>query len=254
MGYSPVKHTLVRYFPRIFALIPRKRLAMFNLALPLVENKAGLEIGGPSPLFRRWNQPLPIYDHVGTLDNCDFARDTRWASHSREYLYSPRKKPGKTFFSEGFDLAEIAEGSYDFVLSCNNLEHMANPVKALKEWRRVTRQGGALVLVLPYYARTFDYRRQPTPVAHMLEDFERGTQEDDLTHLPEILELHDLRMDPGAGSFDQFRLRSLDNFKNRCLHHHVFDQNNSRELLEKVGMEVIAVERFSCHLFLLATF
>lgn len=97
MGYSPVKHTLVRYFPRIFALIPRKRLAMFPLALPLLENKAGLEIGGPSPLFRRWNQPLPIYDRVGTLDNCDFAWDTTWASTPQTICIVRERSPARHF-------------------------------------------------------------------------------------------------------------------------------------------------------------
>ena len=86
----------------------------------------------------------------------------------------------------------------------------------------------------------------------MLEDFTRNTQEDDLTHLEEILSLHDLKMDPAAGTPDNFRERSLRNFENRCLHHHVFDVHNSRELLTAVGMEVLAVEQaLPFHIFLL---
>jgi len=179
---------------------------------------------------------------VGSLDNCVFSSATIWSSQSEKYEFHPRKNPGRTFVCEGFDLKVIPDGSYDFVLSSHNLEHFANPIRALKEWERVVRPGGALVLVLPYYGKTFDHRRRPTDVTHMFEDFERNTQEDDLTHLPEILELHDLTMDPLAGSFENFRKRSLDNIQNRCLHHHVFDQQNSRELLERLGMDVIAVE------------
>ncbi len=92
----------------------------------------------------------------------------------------------------------------------------------------------------------------PTSVDHMLEDFRQDTQEDDLTHLPEILEKHDLSRDPGAGSIEEFRRRSLDNFHNRCLHHHVFDETNSRELLSRCGMNVVAVESADFHIFLLA--
>ena len=76
----------------------------------------------------------------------------------------------------------------------------------------------------------------------MLEDYELGRDEKDLTHLEEILELHDLSRDPGAGSRDQFRQRSLQNFENRCLHHHVFDEHNSRQLLEASGLAVEILE------------
>jgi len=47
--------------------------------------------------------------------------------------------------------------------------------------------------------------------------------EEDLTHVPEILELHDLSRDEGAGTREQFRQRCLANHVHRALHHHVFD-------------------------------
>jgi hypothetical protein len=62
-------------------------------------------------------------------------------------------------------------------------------------------------------------------------------------------------MDPPAGSPEQFRQRSENNFSNRCLHHHVFDENNSRELLSRVGIEVLAVElAVPHHIFLVGRF
>jgi hypothetical protein len=33
-----------------------------------------------------------------------------------------------------------------------------------------------------------------------------------------------------------------DNFKNRCVHHHVFDETNSRALLEASGLKVSLME------------
>jgi len=178
------------------------RARCYPLIRHSLNGKSGIEIGGPSELFRRWYEPLPIYGAVGSLDNCVFSSATIWASQSEKYEFHPRKNAGRTFVCEGFDLKVIPDGSYDFVLSSHNLEHFANPIRALKEWERVVRPGGALVLVLPYYGKTFDHRRRPTDVTHMFEDFERNTQEDDLTHLPEILELHDLTMRPLAGSFE----------------------------------------------------
>ena len=56
-------------------------------------------------------------------------------------------------------------------------------------------------------------------------------EKNDLTHLQEILELHDLNMDPGAGSFEEFKERSMNNVENRCLHQHVFDQALAVQLM-----------------------
>jgi SAM-dependent methyltransferase len=236
-----------------FRVLAQGRLECFNSVLPFIKGKRGLEIGGPSEVFQRWSSPLPIYRHIASLDNCDISRTTVWAAHADTYTFSPGKAAGKTIFCDGSDLSSVADQSYDFILSSHNLEHFANPVKALHEWKRVTRPGGGWILVLPNYAKTFDHRRSPTTVDHMLEDFERNTQEDDLSHLPEILQAHDLSMDLAAGSAEEFRSRSLNNFTNRCLHHHVFDESNSRQLLTACGMNVLAVEpAFPFHIFLLA--
>jgi SAM-dependent methyltransferase len=190
---------------------------------------------------------------VGTLDNCDFSSDTTWAHHTAEFHFQPGKPPGRVFVCDGSNLEPVADSTYDFLLSSHNLEHFANPVKALYEWKRVLRPGGALILVLPHYRHTFDHRRTPTPVAAMLRDYEQNVGEDDLTHLDEILEKHDLSRDPGAGSAEMFARRCLDNFNNRCLHHHVFDENNGRELLRSVGFDVVSVDFAPpCNICLLA--
>jgi SAM-dependent methyltransferase len=216
-------------------------LKTFDLFLPYVQGRFGLEIGGPSDVFRKGNV-LPVYEQASGIDNCDFSGATVWAKHNQTFLFNATKPLGRTLLSEGSVLAEVDNSAYDFVLSSHNLEHFANPVKALKEWQRVMRPGGALILALPYYKYTFDHRRKPTSVEHMLDDHRLNMGEDDLTHLPEILERHDLTMDLPAGSKEEFHKRSLDNFSNRCLHHHVFDERNSRELLSAVGFEVLLVE------------
>jgi ubiquinone/menaquinone biosynthesis C-methylase UbiE len=220
--------------------------------LPYIEGKNGLEIGGPTGIFRE-GDIVPVYGHIGTLDNCDFSISTAWAKHTQSFEFNPRKAPGKTFFCDGSALTPIGDSTYDVLLSSHNLEHFANPVKALKEWRRVLRPGGALILILPFYKATFDHRRKPTSVEHMLNDFEVKMGEDDLTHLPEILEKHDLACDVGAGTPEEFHKRSLDNFSNRCLHHHVFDEHNSRKLLSRCAYEVLALDfRLPSHMCILA--
>jgi SAM-dependent methyltransferase len=228
------------------------RVKRFEIYLPYLRGRSGLEIGGPSRIFHKWNI-LPVYEEIEKLDNCDFSDSTVWSRHSASFLFHPRKAPGRVFFCDGSALTEICDSAYDVLLSSHNLEHFANPVKALREWRRVLKSDGVLILVLPYYRATFDHRRLPTSVDHMLNDFDDNIGEDDLTHLSEILEKHDLERDPGAGTLDQFRKRSSDNFLNRCLHHHVFDEHNSCELLSRTGFEVLAVDfRLPFHLCILA--
>jgi SAM-dependent methyltransferase len=222
-------------------LMRQGRISSFEKYLPYISGKNGLEIGGPSGLFKKGNA-LPIYDEIGSLDNCDFSEATVWAKHSETFLFSHRKAPGKTIFCDGSALLDVPNSTYDVLLSAHNLEHFANPIKALKEWQRVLRPNGALVLVLPNYRETFDHQREPTQIDHMFDDFEHDIGEDDLTHLPEILEKHDLGRDIGAGSRKDFHRRSLDNFSNRCIHHHVFEESNSLELLSRVDFDVLAID------------
>jgi SAM-dependent methyltransferase len=241
----PIPGPVVQVMRRVL----KRRVASQALFQAEVENKVGLEIGGPSAIFSNAGE-LPIYRHIAALDNCVFSVETIWEGRrveGRSFYYHPRKDKGFNFVREATDLRGIADHTYDFVLSSHNLEHIANPLKALGEWTRVVKPRGVIIAVLPDYCHMFDHRRRPTPVKHMMEDYERGTDERDLTHLAEILELHDLALDRAAGSKDNFHQRSLRNFENRCLHHHVFDERNSRELFEAVGMAIDVQEVIKPH-------
>ncbi len=218
-----------------------------------VSKMRGLEVGGPSGVFAD-RDLLPIYRIVGSLDNCVYSTTTVWLQASEQYQFHPAKPPGRTITAEGSELGFINDSSYDFVVASHVLEHFANPVKALREWQRITKRGGALVVVLPDGRKTFDHRRPITSLAHMYEDYERGIAEDDLTHLPEILALHDLRRDPQAGDAKAFEERSRRNLENRCLHHHVFSASSGPELLAKVGFKIERVDTAPpFHIFILAT-
>jgi SAM-dependent methyltransferase len=190
----------------------------------LFKGKTGLEIGGPSSIFQD-REFLPVYPRAARVDGVNFATSTLWEGTIRagdNYRYADGHV-GRQYVCEASALAGIPDGTYDFVLSSHSLEHSANPLKCLAEWTRVLKPGGALLLVLPDARRTFDHRRPVTSFSHLLDDYRNNTGEDDLTHLEEIMALHDLSRDPAAGSPEEYRARSLKNLENRALHQHVFD-------------------------------
>jgi SAM-dependent methyltransferase len=79
-------------------------------------------------------------------------------------------------------LAPIADSSLDGVIGAHVIEHLANPIAALREFERVLRPHGRLVLVVPDRTVTFDSVRQPTPLAQLLSKFHQGvTKVDDQT-------------------------------------------------------------------------
>lgn len=49
----------------------------------------------------------------------------------------------------------LGEGSFDTVISCETVEHLPDPVTALREVRRVLRPGGRLFLTTPNYLGVF---------------------------------------------------------------------------------------------------
>lgn len=204
-----------------------------------LRGKAGLEIGGPSPLFVR---ELPVYQALESLDSVNFSTSTVWEGQlvdGAPFRYL-KGRSGRQFILEATDLSRLSPASYDVVLSSNNLEHVANPFKAIEEWLRVLRPSGYLLLVLPRKESNFDHRRPVTTFEHLLDDHVRGTTERDLTHLDEVLALHDYELHPVAGGPEAMRLRSLANFENRCLHHHVFDAALIAQMLRHFQLEPLA--------------
>jgi len=187
-------------------------------------NKNGIEIGGPS-----FNTGPFIYAICKSLDNVVFSNTTVWHEHKETYDYFPGKT-GKVIINDAVDLNKINNEQYEFCFASHVLEHIANPLKSIKEWLRVITPQSYLILILPEKTCCFDHKREISSFDTLLKQYENNVGEDDLSTLPEILEKHDLSLDPGAKDFEYFKQRSYDNYNNRCLHHYVYSQ----ELLLKI--------------------
>lgn len=221
-----------------------------------------IEIGGPSKHL------LAFYPHLATLDNVLYSTKTMWEgtipTGPNQFQWFKGKPKGYQYIADATSLSDgvVPREKYSVLLSCHNIEHVANPVKALLGFRQVLRPGGILVLVLPFKGSTFDIRREDTALGHLFEDYNQGVSEYDLTHLPEIVERLSIKHDPGLLQQAQERRldpkkwlmeRSLDNFVTRGLHHHVFSMETTMELLRCVGFRVHFTHRRTVSNYFVAT-
>lgn len=228
------KFTAVRTFELGYSL---KRLTEKPVIIPeLYYDGVGLEVGGPSKAFCD-NGIMPIYQRASRIDQADFSQDNIWTTILDKKISEYKAiKNGKKYTCEGASLP-LQDQSYDFLLSCHMIEHTANPIKTLKEFHRVLKAGGKLVILAPDKRYTFDHNREITSVEHMEQDFINDVQEDDATHYNEAIDNTDYVL--YALPITEFAERVYQNKKNRMLHHHVFDRDSLCYIIEKAGFKVI---------------
>jgi len=220
--------------------IIKPRIPDYKFYLSFFLNKKGLEIGGPSSFFSK-NGLLPLYPVVAKLDGCNFNKYTIWQKNidNSHYNYENHKY-GNQYICEATEITKaIPADNYDFVISCNVLEHIANSMKAINEWLKILKSSGTLLIIVPNKQSNFDHQRSTTKFEHLLDDFKRNIGEDDLSHLEEILKYHDLRLDVRAGSFEAFKVRSLKNFENRALHQHIFDLSLLKQVFNYFNLKIL---------------
>jgi SAM-dependent methyltransferase len=225
--------------------LTKYRKAIFTPIIAELTNKSGLEIGGPSKVFHEYGI-LPIYPIIRSLDGCNFSEKTLWEGRVKKgktYNYYKQKK-GRQFVCEATDLIDIPSSSYDFLVSSHCLEHIANPLKALKEWLRVLVKGGTLILSVPDRRRCYvtkDHMRVRTSIEHLIDDMKNDVGENDLTHLPETEKIHNFRLKHVSYEQKLFIARYLQNDKYRCIHHHVFDKKLVKEIFRYLRVKVIYI-------------
>ena len=216
----------------------RKRFWEYGYISKKFKNYKCIEIGGPSDIFFT---KILIYQHIKILDTVNFSNITTWEKKLKEgpncNYYG--NKFGYQYILEATNLHSIKDKIYDAVLSSHSLEHIANPIKALFEWKRVLKKNGELLLVLPNKINNFDNKRPYTLFKHILLDYKNDIGEDDMTHYEEIIKLHDLTKHPAKDkSLNNFIIDSKNNYKNRHFHHHVFDKKCIFEMLDYIGFEI----------------
>lgn len=88
----------------------------------------GLDVGAGGDPLSRYRPLFPRLDKVATFDVPGADAD---------------------FTGDGTTLAPLADFTFDFVHSSHCLEHIADPITALKNWLRVTKPGGHVIVIVP---------------------------------------------------------------------------------------------------------
>ena len=137
-------------------------------------------------LARQWLGGMRGVEIGGSAQN-DFGLDVlnvdRYAAQDTVYKEAERDAWGRArpvdVVARG-DALPFADASQDFVLASHVIEHIPDPIAALREWVRVARR--YVFLVVPHRDRTFDRDRPLTPLAELVERHEAGLQSDEDRH------------------------------------------------------------------------
>lgn len=125
--------------------------------------------------------------------------------------------------------------TFSYVASEHVLEHLANPIAAIEEWKRVLKPGGRILIWLPHRDRTFDRERPRTLLSHLEEDYRSSTKDDDRAHLDEWKALVIERgLAPHYGA-----IPLEEHPANGILHHHVWITEDVCELLRSRDLKIL---------------
>jgi SAM-dependent methyltransferase len=139
---------------------------------------------------------------------------------------------------DGEELITIPEASQDFIVANHFLEHCEDPIRTIETHLGKLRPGGVLFYAVPDRRFTFDFRRPPTPLEHMVADYEEGPARSRKEHYDDWARLVIDGQSPHANSGDasaqeewaEDKARELEAAK-YSIHMHVWTQEEFLQLL-----------------------
>lgn len=185
---------------------------------------SGLEIGALlNPM------PIPSADSVVYSDAL--------TPEQLDRLYPGSRHPDIQSDSESFP--DIEDHYFDFVVANHVIEHLTDPIRALREWHRILRSKGLLYLAIPDKRYTFDYSRNRTPLEHLVEDHHSAAPPHlrNECHLQEWAE-HVEHLAPGSSESDEWISRAK--ASNYSVHNHVWVAQDILELIRLIGRDYSA--------------
>lgn len=163
----------------------------------------------------------------------------------------PKAKKAKFIDGSAEDIP-AQDNSFDFIVSAHCLEHCVDPIRVLKEFKRVVKSDGVIFLILPHCERTFDKGRTISSLKSHIFDHESQVKKED--YLENEGKYYDV--------FEEFlqiatqwprhtwisSAKNTDGSWNKSkildggiLHYHVWTQTEIIDLLKYVGCRIILV-------------
>jgi SAM-dependent methyltransferase len=154
--------------------------------------------------------------------------------------------PVPTIRCDGERLPGLGDSAFDFLVANHVLEHVSDPLGALREWHRVVRDGGNVLLTLPDKRFTFDRPRRRTRLAHLLDDAQSPLPPKlrDLDHLLDWA-THVERLPRNSPEWGRFVLEQVQG--DYTVHNHVWIARDLLAILRRLhsdGSARFAVEGF----------
>jgi len=141
-----------------------------------------------------------------------------------------------TLIADAHDLSALEDESVDFIASSHTIEHLVNPLLALKEWMRVLKPAGVMYAVVPHHLHTFDHKREITSLQHLVADLEKGRTDIDWFHICEFLRNHDCEKDFVFKGDREKHMTEFMKAPGLRTHYHVFDLPLVYAMHEYIGM------------------
>lgn len=135
-------------------------------------------------------------------------------------------------------LGPIPDASQDYVVFNHVIEHVANPIRLVKEVFRVVKPGGLVALGAPDKWYTFDKHRMITPWDHVLDEYRAGvTEVTDAHYIDFLANVHPEELTRGIDCLTERLVRC----RLRVEHVHVWDSLSFRRFL-KNSFELLRIE------------
>lgn len=144
----------------------------------------------------------------------------------------------------------LDDGAFDFVASSHVLEHTANPPRQIEEWLRVVRRGGIVYMIVPDKRFCFDRRREVTPLAHFVGEYESDVSSTAIEHYRDYIVNTNGEDGLTRDTSDEFIEK--DHASQSSIHVHTFTADSLREFLEyfarPLAFEVIYFDADKLHI------
>ncbi len=190
----------------------------------------GVEVGAGD---RPWPLPPGAACYYG-----DIRDRNRLAAyfHNTDVAFN-RKLDAQTF-------AGITDAAFDFVISAHVLEHLQDPVGAIRATMRVLRTGGIALIALPDMRHTFDRARPPTTLDHLLADARDGGAGTRLqAYMDHVLYVHPLLTnDPPFPPAEAQRHAQQISRANMDIHYHAWTVDTFLEQLNRLANDTYTVD------------